>query len=106
MSAKNSQTISYKIDSTPQIDKKQLRSPLEIFLSFLGCHQKFMLCNLRGRWSFGMKSELEMIDDLINDFMILDKRDNRHPAPTLRTDKKIYPIYLAYHLSPTSGRNK
>lgn len=25
-----------------------------------------------------------MIDDLINDFMILDKGDNRHPAPRLR----------------------
>jgi len=57
MSAKNSQTISYKIDSTPQIDKKQLRSPLEIFLPFLGCHQEFLLDNLRRGRSFGLEAE-------------------------------------------------
>jgi len=36
-----------------------------------------------------MKSELEVSDDLINDFMILDKGNNRHPTSTLRTDKRI-----------------
>ncbi len=33
-----------------------------------------------GEGSFGMKSELEVSDDLINDFRIFDKGDNRHPA--------------------------
>ena len=53
-----------------------------------------------------MKSELEVSDDLINDFMILDKGDNRHPTPTLRTDKRVYLIEFFYHLCPASGRHK
>jgi len=57
----------------------------------------------RGR-PFGMKSELEVSDDLINDFMILDKGDNPHPIPTLGTDKRVYLINFFYHLSPASGR--
>jgi hypothetical protein len=53
-----------------------------------------------------MKSELEVSDDLINDFMILDKGDNPHPTPTLRTDKRVYLINFFYHLSSASGRHK
>jgi hypothetical protein len=37
-----------------------------------------------------------MIDDLINDFMILDKGDNRHAAPTLWADKRVYFIDLFF----------
>ncbi len=47
----------------------------EILAPLFGCHQQLLLDDLRGRWSFGMKSELEVSDDLINDFMILDKGD-------------------------------
>ena len=78
----------------------------EILAPLCGCHQQLLLDDLRGRWSFGMKSELEVRDDLINDFMILDKGDNRHPPPTLRTDKRIYLINFFYHLCPASGRHK
>ncbi len=53
----------------------------EILAPLLCCHQQFLLDDLRGRWSFGMKGELEVSDDLINDFMILNKGDNRHPTP-------------------------
>ena len=59
----------------------------EVPASLFGCHQHLLLDHLRRWWSFGMKSELEVRDDLINDFMILDKGDNPHPAPTLRIDK-------------------
>ena len=70
----------------------------EILAPLFGCHQQLLLDDLRGRWSFGMKSELEVSDDLINDFMILDKGDNRHPTPTLRTDKRVYLIRLRFIL--------
>ncbi len=103
---KKSKKVSHKIDSSSQIDKKQSRMLSEILAPLFGCHQKFLLDDLRGRWSFGMKSEFEVSDDLINDFMILDKRDNPHPTPTLRTDKRAYLINFSDHLSPASGRHK
>ena len=40
----------------------------EILAPLFGYHQQLLLDELRGRWSFGMKSELEVSDDLINDF--------------------------------------
>ena len=52
----------------------------EILPPLLCCHQQFLLEDLRGRWSFSMKGEHEVSDDLINDFMILNKGDNRHPG--------------------------
>ena len=76
----------------------------EILVPFFGCHQQLLLDDLRGRGPFGMKSELEVSDDLINDFMILDKGDNPHPTPTLRADKGVYLINFFYHLRPASGR--
>jgi hypothetical protein len=48
----------------------------EISAPLFGCHQELLLDKQRGRRSFRMKSELKVNDDLINDFMILDKRDN------------------------------
>jgi hypothetical protein len=36
-----------------------------------------------------MKSELEVSDDLIDDFMILDKGDHFHLSAALRTDQRI-----------------
>jgi len=44
----------------------------EILAPLFGCHQQLLLDDLRGRRALGMKSELEVSDDLINDFMILD----------------------------------
>jgi hypothetical protein len=78
----------------------------EILAPLFGCHQQLLLDELRGRWSFGMKSELEVSDDLINDFMILDKGDNPHPTPTLRTGKRVYLINFFYHLRPAFGGHK
>ncbi len=75
----------------------------EILAPLFGCHQQLLLDDLRGRWSFGMKSELEVSDDLINDFMILDKGDNPHPTPTLRTDKRVYLINFFYRYFSTTS---
>lgn len=36
----------------------------EILAPIFGCHQKLLLDDLRWRGSFGMKSELEVSDDL------------------------------------------
>ena len=78
----------------------------EILAHLLGCHPEFLLDDLRGRRPFGMESELEVSDDLIDDFMILDKGDNPHPTPTLRTGKRVYLINFFYHLRPPSGGHK
>ena len=43
----------------------------EVPAPLFGCHQELLLDDLRGRRSFGKKSELEVSDDLINDFKIL-----------------------------------
>jgi hypothetical protein len=37
----------------------------EILAPLLGCHQEFLLDDLRGRWSFGHEGKLEVSDDLI-----------------------------------------
>ncbi len=53
-----------------------------------------------------MKSELEVSDDLINNFMILDKGDNPHPTFTLRTDKRVYLInFFIISAQPLEGTN-
>jgi hypothetical protein len=36
----------------------------EILAPLFGCHQQLLLDELRGRWSFGMKSELAGIHPL------------------------------------------
>jgi hypothetical protein len=38
----------------------------EILAPLFGCHQQFLLDDLRGRWSFGLEGEPEMADDLVN----------------------------------------
>ena len=35
--------------------------------------------------------------------LILDKGDNPHPTPTLRTDKRVYLINFTDHLRPAFG---
>ena len=47
-----------------------------------------------------MESELEVSDDLIDDFMILDKGDHFHLSAALRTDQWIDFKNLPYHLGP------
>jgi len=42
-----------------------------ILAPLFGCHQQLLLDDLRGRRALGMKNELEVSDDLINDFMII-----------------------------------
>ena len=74
--------------------------PSEIPPYLLGCHLEFLLDDLRGRRSFGMESELEVSDDLIDDFMILDKGDHFHLSAALRTDQRIDFKDFPYHLSP------
>ncbi len=103
---KKAKKVSFKIDSSSQIDKKQSRMLSEILAPLLGCHQQLLLDHLRRRWSFGIKSELDVSDALINDFMILDKGDNPHPAPTLWTDKRVYLIdFFIISTQPLLGTN-
>jgi len=45
-------------------------------LSLLGCHQKFLLEEPGRRRTLGMKGDLKVCDDLVYDFMILDKCDD------------------------------
>ena len=60
---------------------KSCRTSLsEIFFSLLGCHQKFLLDNLRGRRALGCEDELEVANDLIDDLMVFDKGDDPHLA--------------------------
>jgi len=40
-----------------------------------------LLDNLRRRWRFGYEGQLEMADDFIYDFMILDEGHNFHFSP-------------------------
>ncbi len=51
-----------------------------------------------------MKTEFEVVDDLVYEFMILDKCDYSHLTPTLGAEKRVYLINLADHFRPTSGK--
>jgi len=46
-----------------------------------------------------------MADDLINDFMILDKGGNRHLASTGRAEKGIHLVGFSYHLGSAPARD-
>jgi hypothetical protein len=73
-----------------------------ISLPLLGCHQEFLLDTLR-MGTFGHEGELEVSDDLINDFVILDKGDHFHLSPALRAEERIHFIDFFYHLGPAFG---
>ena len=82
---------------------KSCRTSLsEIFFSLLGCHQKFLLDNLRGRRALGCEDELEVANDLIDDLMVFDKGDNPHLASAGRTEQRICLVDFSDHLCPTS----
>ena len=72
----------------------------EILAHLRSCHLEFLLDDLRGRRPFGMESELEVSDDLIDDFMILDKGDHFHLSAALRADQWVNFKNLPYHLGP------
>ena len=59
-----SKKVSFKIDSSSQIDKKQSRMISEILLPLLGCHQEFLLETLRGR-PFSHEGQFEVSDNLV-----------------------------------------
>jgi hypothetical protein len=52
--------------------------------SLLGCHQEFLLDNLRGRRALGCEDELEVANDLIDDLIVFDKGDDPHLASAAR----------------------
>ena len=56
------------------------------------------------RRALGMKTEFEVVDDLVYEFIILDKCDYSHLTPTLGAEKRVYLINLADHFRPTSGK--
>ncbi len=98
--------VSYKIDSSSQIDKKQSRMLSEIFSPLLGCHQELLQDNLRRRRPFGHEGKLEVSDNLVDNFVIFDKGDHFHLSAALRTQQRVNFIDFFYHLSPASGRYK
>jgi len=72
----------------------------EILAPLFGCHQQLLLDDLRGRWSFGMKSELEVSDDPVHCRIISDESDHSHLATACRTYERINFIDLVDHLRP------
>ena len=48
----------------------------EVLSALFFRHQEFLLNNLRWRRAFGLKSELEVVDDFVNDRMIFYKSDD------------------------------
>jgi hypothetical protein len=61
---------------------------------------EFLLDIKRQRWPFGHEGELEVSDNLIDNFMIFNERDDLHLASTGRAKQRINFIHLANHLSP------
>jgi len=53
-----------------------------------------------------MKGEFEVADNLVNDFMIIDKGDDVHLPTALWTQQGVNFIYFFYHLRPSSRRFK
>jgi hypothetical protein len=47
-----------------------------IFFHLLVCHQKFLLDSLRGRRAPGCEDELEVANDLVDNFMICYESDD------------------------------
>ncbi|MDH5744035.1 MAG: hypothetical protein OEZ52_10850 [Candidatus Aminicenantes bacterium] len=54
----------------------------EILAPFFGCHQQLLLDDLRGRWVLSLKGELERADNPVDNFLLLDKRDDSHLTST------------------------
>jgi len=54
---KKNKKVSYKIDSSSRIGKKQSRMLSEILAPLFGCHQEFLLDNLS--WKVQMESHLQ-----------------------------------------------
>jgi len=52
------------------------------------------------------KSQIKMFDDLVYDFIIINKGNNSHGSPAFGTDEGVDLIDLFYHLSPTFGWQK
>jgi len=44
---------------------------------------------LEGKWSFSLETELEMADDLINDFMIFYKSNDFHLCTAFGPEKRV-----------------
>jgi len=49
---------------------------VKIFSFILGYHQEILLNNMRRRWPFGFKGQLEMADYPVDGFWFFDKRDD------------------------------
>jgi len=94
------------IDFSPNYGINNFR-PLEILVSLLSRRGKEYL----GLWRWGaccLKAQLEMIDDLVYNRMIIDKRNDLHLAKAFGAKEGIYLINLPDHLRPTfaGGRSK
>jgi len=53
-----------------------------------------------------MKSELEVRDNSVDNFVIFDKGDDFHLSAALRAEERINFIDFFYHLRPASMRHK
>jgi len=52
----------------------------KILRALFGCLEKLLLDNLRRRRTFSFEAEMEVVDDSVNGFMILDEGDDLHLA--------------------------
>jgi hypothetical protein len=50
--------------------------PLEILPPLFGCHQEFLLDNLRRGRPFSHESEFEVSDNLVDNFIMFYERDD------------------------------
>ena len=74
--------------------------PSEILSLLFGYHQEFLLYEPGWRRPLGMKCELKMADDPVDNFVIFDKGDNFHLSAASWTDERIDLIDFFFHLRP------
>ncbi len=73
----------------PTNRQKKLRRLSEIPSSLLSRHHELVLDNLWRRRPLGMKCQLEVADDPIDNFVVFDKGDHLHLSAALRAEQSI-----------------
>ncbi len=99
----DSKTVNNKIDSTHHSVKKPFQPVSEIPSSFFSRHKEYLSDNLRQRRVLGLESEFKVVDDIVYEFMIFDKRDDFYFCPAVGAEEGFISI-LACNFSMPERR--